>query len=744
MIIFCEHVLTFYCSLLKNNQSPSEKSIEKGLLGNICRCTGYRPILDAMKSFSQEKTFAIKDIEDLSDWVNVCPMVSGSAPASCKKIQRDGKIWFSPKTLASLFDFIDSLPEDRDFKLVAGNTARGIYEDITESDTIIDLTKVQELKMIVKRPLEIGAGVTVTDSINHFKMILENDEEGYHYLQVLMDNLVYVASPALKDVATWAGNIMIKHQNHEFESDMFTMLESLGVKIKVAQREDGNLKTSLLTPAQLLATNMKRKVIQSIIFPKLTNSHSFQYFKVSPRAAFSHSHVGAAFLAKVDTSGKKFQGKPSFVYCGIDKDFVHAEKAEDFCNGKNLTDPDNVKKLFSVIDDEAKAGHTSKQAGQEFRSGLGSALLYKFLLHIFGESGVVADDKKSGSEDLRQLRPVQRGEHHYDQDKSRYPVTKPIKKLESEVQCTGEAEYVDDIPRRHDEVHAAFVVSTQANCDIESVTPQEALELAGVIDFITHLDIPGDNCVKNNKNYPEKLFATNHVHYAGQAVGLIIAKTRNIAIQAAKMVKVRYTNVKKPVLSIKEALEANEPERISSERCGGPKLEGDVEAELSAGNDIVAGEFEIGSQYHFHLETQTCIVTPEEDGVQVISTTQYMDAVQKIVAGTLGIKESDVNIRVRRLGGGFGGKISQPNNVAAACAVAATKLRRPVRMLMDLRTNMEMLGKRLPYLVQYKASVDEDKKLTGVDMKLYCDSGYSFSESTADGAANYAKNVYVR
>ena len=65
-------------------------------------------------------------------------------------------------------------------------------------------------------------------------------------------------------------------------------------------------------------------------------------------------------------------------------------------------------------------------------------------------------------------------------------------------------------------------------------------------------------------------------------------------------------------------------------------------------------------------------------------------------------------------------------------------------MVMDLKTNMEMLGKRLPYLVKYKAGVDEDKKLTGVDMKLYCDSGYSFSESTADGAAVYAKNVYTR
>ena len=50
----------------------------------------------------------------------------------------------------------------------------------------------------------------------------------------------------------------------------------------------------------------------------------------------------------------------------------------------------------------------------------------------------------------------------------------------------------------------------------------------------------------------------------------------------------------------------------------------------------------------------------------------------------------------------------------------------------------------MPYLVKYKAAVNEDKKLTGVDMKLYCDSGYSFSESTADGAAVYAKNVYTR
>ena len=85
--------------------------------------------------------------------------------------------------------------------------------------------------------------------------------------------------------------------------------------------------------------------------------------------------------------------------------------------------------------------------------------------------------QKSGSVDLRLTRPLQSGEQHYTTDEARYPVTKPIAKLESDVQCTGEAEYAGDIAARHDEVHAAFVVSTQANCNIDTVDPKPALKL---------------------------------------------------------------------------------------------------------------------------------------------------------------------------------------------------------------------------------------------------------------------------
>ena len=61
-----------------------------------------------------------------------------------------------------------------------------------------------------------------------------------------------------------------------------------------------------------------------------------------------------------------------------------------------------------------------------------------------------------------------------------------------------------------------------------------------------------------------------------------------------------------------------------------------------------------------------------------------------------------------------------------------------------MESNLEAVGKRLPYLAKYKASVDKDKKLTGVNIKIFCDSGANYNESTADIAVGFAKSVYVR
>ena len=87
-----------------------------------------------------------------------------------------------------------------------------------------------------------------------------------------------------------------------------------------------------------------------------------------------------------------------------------------------------------------------------------------------------------------------------------------------------------------------------------------------------------------------------------------------------------------------------------------------------------------------------------------------------------------INIHTRRLGGAYGGKTRITGHVAAAAAIAAQKFEKPIRLVMDIESNMAILGKRHPYLCQYKAGVDENHKLTYVTMSIYSDSGFSVFE----------------
>ena len=89
--------------------------------------------------------------------------------------------------------------------------------------------------------------------------------------------------------------------------------------------------------------------------------------------------------------------------------------------------------------------------------------------------------------------------------------------------------------------------------------------------------------------------------------GLLVAENEEVARKASKLVKISYTNIQEPVLTLQEAIK--HPEKI--EPTGDPIVEGDVEKELKGSAKTVSGEFGIGSQYPFHLETQICISVPK-------------------------------------------------------------------------------------------------------------------------------------
>lgn len=148
-------------------------------------------------------------------------------------------------------------------------------------------------------------------------------------------------------------------------------------------------------------------------------------------------------------------------------------------------------------------------------------------------------------------------------------------------------------------------------------------------------------------------------------------------------------------------------------------IEGNPDA-IHMSLNLCSGEVRMGGQEHFYLETQNCLVIPGEDQeLEVVSSTQCVNDVQGDVCRALGIPRHKVVVKVKRIGGGFGGKESCCGQYAAAAAVAAVKYvsvaasvgmrmsllyryRRPMRLTLERFDDMAISGTRHPFLFRYK------------------------------------------
>nr|CAD7197904.1 unnamed protein product [Timema douglasi] len=157
---------------------------------------------------------------------------------------------------------------------------------------------------------------------------------------------------------------------------------------------------------------------------------------------------------------------------------------------------------------------------------------------------------------------------------------------------------------------------------------------------------------------------------------------------------------------------------------------------------VIKGSFDLGSQYHYTMETQTCLCVPIEDGMDVYPATQWMDLVQVAISEALNIPENRININVRRLGGAYGAKISRSCQIATACAVAAHTLNKPVRIVMKLETNMESLGKRNDVATDYEVGVDDDGKIQYLKADFYENNGSSMNEPLVESSIDHLQSCY--
>lgn len=215
---------------------------------------------------------------------------------------------------------------------------------------------------------------------------------------------------------------------------------------------------------------MKNHIIQDIVFPSYTNTAKFQSYKIMPRAQNVHAYVNAGFLYNFDN---QLVTSATIVIGNINPKFVRATKTEQFLIGKNLFDNATLQQAFTVLANELAPDVRPPEPTPQFRKQLALSLFYKVIellslilcftilqfqaILSFAPDRSITPKNKSGATLL--VRPVSSGVQDFETNKSLYPLTQAISKLEALAQTSGQAEYIIDMPDMPHQLFGVLVLA---------------------------------------------------------------------------------------------------------------------------------------------------------------------------------------------------------------------------------------------------------------------------------------------
>ena len=317
-------------------------------------------------------------------------------------------------------------------------------------------------------------------------------------------------------------------------------------------------------------------------------------------------------------------------------------------------------------------------------------------------------------------------------------VAKPLPHDAAALHVTGAARYVDDVPLPKGALHLAFGLASIAHGRITSMDLSAVRSAPGVRAVLTADDIGAVDC--SPSNHDEPLLAMGSVEYHGHPLFLVIADSHHAARRAARLGKITYDEAP-ALLTIDAALAAG------SRFEEGPRIwaRGDLDGARASAPHTLTGRLEMGGQEHFYLEGQAAAAIPQDNGdMHILSSTQHPTEIQHKVAEALDLPMAAIRVEVRRMGGGFGGKESQGNHLAIACALAARLTGRPCKMRYDRDDDMVVTGKRHDFRIDYTVGFDDQGRVLGVDFRHYTRCGWAMDLSlpVADRAMLHADNAY--
>lgn len=673
--------------------------LDEQLCGNLCRCTGYRPIRDAAAD-----AFAQRNGADEFDTL----LKGAKAKLKAVRYASGGELFVRPNSLERLFRAMADHPDAR---LIAGATELGL--DITKKfhrfPTLISVEAVPELTAITSTASEwhIGAATTLTRL---------DDTIGDEYPE-LREMLLVFGSRQIRNRATLGGNLVTASPI----GDSAPVLLALEAEVVLASvNGERTLPLDDFFVSYRKTALQPGEILKSVIVPRPdpnAKSHR-KFYKVSKRREMDISAVAAAFAVQLD--GSDLITLARLAYGGVAAMPARGRATEAALVGRQWS-MQTCEDVLPILAREFTP-ISDVRGSATYRGELITSLLRKF----FADQPHATDAKVA-------TRKISRGDLR---DRCVRPASVPHESAHKHV--TGEAVYVDDHAQREQMLEVWPVCSPHAHAKIARRDASAARAMSGVHAVLLAEDVPGLNDV-GAVRHDEILLADHEAFYHGQIIAAVIGETAEICRAAAEKIVVEYESLP-PIFTIEEAIEANsfhsEPNYIRR---------GDVTAALAAAPITLEGEFSFGGQDHFYLESNAAWAEAGEDGsVFISSSTQHPSEVQHIVAHVLQLSMHSVVVECPRMGGGFGGKETQAAGLAAIAALAATKTGRKVRFRYNRDQDMMITGKRHPFLGRFRVGFDADGLLRAAKIDLFSNGGWSLdlSRAVTDRAVFHLDNAY--
>ncbi|KAK6953825.1 hypothetical protein Daesc_003787 [Daldinia eschscholtzii] len=629
------------------------------------------------------------------------------------------KIWFKPTTLEQLVDLKDAWPSA---KIVGGASETQIEVRFKKSEyrVCVYASDIKELNSF-QRP-ESDAGLKALSEISiPGNMSLTKVEElcatlfsklggRASALEALRKQLRYFAGRQIRNVASLAGNLATASPI----SDAAPALLAAGSTITVRTKENNPYDIPLSTffikyrttqlPSNGIITHVK------IPLPSPEMLEVTKAYKQAKRKDDDIAIVTAGFRVRVSRQG--FVEQATFAYGGMAPITTLATTTQKVVIGKQWAESSTREEAFRALLQDFDLTFGVPGGMAQYRKVLTLSLFFRFWQESIAELGLAEVE----SDTIQEIhRGVSSGTRDHFVSSGTNVVGKEIPHLSALKHCTGEAEYVDDMPPQNNELHCALVLSTKAHAKILEIDWSPALTMPGVVGYLDKDSIPEASNKWGPIRVDEPLFAVGEVHSYGQVIGLVYAET---ALQAqAAAAKVR-----------------------------GMAIQGPLDDEFARCEHIFEGLTKLGGQEHFYLETISALAIPhpEDSSMEVYASTQNLAENQIFVAQVLGVPMSRVNMRVRRLGGAYGGKESRTTPAACLVALASKKERRPMRIMLNRDEDMSTSGQRNPMQCRWKVGTDANGIIQCFDADIYCNAGYSLDMSGAvmDRACTHIDNCY--